>query len=86
MTETRKDEKVFPHVKGSGSYRMSDVLCPFYKRDDGKYTVVCEGLVDHSSLGLMYQHEKLYKKQMEIFCCCHYRKCEIFRMLMAKYH
>ena len=69
-------------VCGSGSYIQRDVLCPFYKRDDGKRTVVCEGIVDNSSVGLSYRYESLYRTQMEVFCCSHYRNCEVFRMLM----
>lgn len=72
-------------VEGSGSYIQIFVLCPFYKRDDGKRRIVCEGFVENSNIELAYRLESLFRKQMEVFCCKHYQKCEVYRMLMEKY-
>lgn len=70
----------------SGSFKQIDVQCPFYKYDDGKQRITCEGLVDNSSLALIYHRKNDYEMQIDTFCCEHYRKCEIYRMLMeAKY-
>ena len=70
----------------SGSFRQADVQCPFYQSDDGKRKIVCEGLVDRSTLALNYRRRNDYKTQIEVFCCEHYNRCEIYRMLMeAKY-
>lgn len=70
----------------SGSFKQIEVLCPFYKYDDGKQRITCEGLVYDSSLALIYHRRNDYKKQIDLFCCEHYKKCEIYRMLMeAKY-
>lgn len=69
----------------SGSFRQIDVQCPFYKHDDGKRRITCEGLVDRSSLSLTYLSKKDYEIQIETFCCEHYKKCEVYRMLMEKY-
>ena len=70
----------------SGSYKQIDVQCPFYKYDDGKQRITCEGLVDNSSLALIYQKKADYETQINVFCCEHYQRCEIHRMLMeAKY-
>lgn len=71
-------------MQGSGSYFKALVLCPFYKRDDDK-TIVCEGIVEDSNICLRYRYEKLYRQQMELFCCDQYKKCEVYRMLMEKY-
>lgn len=71
-------------VSGSGSYFKAFVLCPFYKRDENK-TIVCEGFVEDSSICLSYRYNRLYRQQMEIFCCKDYKKCEVYRMLMEKY-
>lgn len=72
----------------SGSYKQIEVQCPFYKYDDGKQRITCEGLVDEkSSIALIYQRRSDYNKQINLFCCEHYKKCEIYRMLMeAKYN
>ena len=70
----------------SGSFKQVFVQCPFYKFDDGKQRITCEGLVDDSSLALIYHQRKDFDTQIDVFCCEHYKKCEVYRMLMqAKY-
>ena len=72
----------------SGTYMGKvDALCPFYKYDDGKKRrIICEGLVDKSTLALTYRHKDDYDTQLRVFCCEHYKKCEVYRMIMeAKY-
>lgn len=69
----------------SGSYRQADVKCPFYRRDDGRGRITCEGLLDESSLTLNYRKRSDYKIQMDVFCTGSYEKCEVYRMLMEKY-
>ena len=69
----------------SGSYIQVFVRCPFYKYDDGKKRIACEGLTDDSSLALIYHNKTDYEKQISIFCCQHFSKCELYRMLMEKY-
>ena len=70
----------------SGSYKQVDVECPFYKYDDGKGRIVCEGIDDATdSVALIYREKLRYNKQMDVFCCGDYAKCEVYRMLMEKY-
>lgn len=69
----------------SGSYKQIAVQCPFYKYDDGKQRITCEGLVDNSSLALIYSRRNDYETQINVFCCEHYKKCEVYRILMEKY-
>ena len=69
----------------SGSYRQVDVVCPFYRNDDGKGRITCEGFVDRSSLALIYGRRNDYEIQIRTFCCEHYTRCEVYRMLMDKY-
>ena len=71
----------------SGSFKaQSEVQCPFFKFDDMKQKrISCEGIVDDSTLALIYCRRKDYEKQLEVFCCEHYKKCEVYRMLMEKY-
>lgn len=66
----------------SGSYRQVDVQCPFYKEDDGRRSITCEGFGDASSVCQRYRYKRQFAKQMEVFCAQHYGKCEIFRILM----
>jgi hypothetical protein len=59
-----------------------DVLCPFYRWDNKKKKrIACEGLVSGSTVQLSYQSPTQYKRQLSIFCCEHYKKCEIYRMI-----
>ena len=69
----------------SGSYKQIEVRCPFYKFDDGKRRITCEGIIDDSSLALIYHNKRDYGVQMDNYCCKHYIMCEIYRMLMNKY-
>lgn len=70
----------------SGSYRQVNVKCPFYKHDDNRWKVVCEGIVDGSTLSLNFKDKGDFNQQMDIFCCDYYKNCEVYRMLMeAKY-
>ena len=69
----------------SGSYRQADVRCPFYKYDDGKRRITCEGIIEDSSLALIYHNKHDYETQINVFCCQHYTNCEVYRLLMGKY-
>ena len=67
----------------SGSYKAVDCKCPFFKYDDGKRRITCEGLVgEGSSIALIYHNKADYEIQMNTFCCKHYEKCEVYRLLM----
>lgn len=77
-----KNEKKIP---GDGSYLRAFVRCPFFKRDDGKRRIVCEGIMDDSSICLTFRYDNLFKRQVETFCCKKYQNCEVYRMLMEKY-
>lgn len=70
----------------------NDVLvqCPFYRSDVFQpkqriKRINCEGLVADSTLALNYRFQRDYFRQLETFCCRHYDKCEVYRMLMEKY-
>lgn len=69
----------------SGSYKQSYVQCPFYKYDDGRRRITCEGIIDKSSIAMIYLTRRDFELQINTFCCEHYKKCEIYRMLMEKY-
>ena len=69
----------------SGSFKQTEVECPFYRFDDGRRRITCEGIMDGSSVALLFRERSDFDKQLEVFCCEHYKKCEIYRMLMEKY-
>lgn len=39
--------------------------------------------MDKSTLALTYRQREDYDTQLCVFCCEHYKKCEIYRMIMA---
>ena len=65
--------------------RQEPVQCPFYRQDDGFSRVHCEGIVEGSTIGLIFQRKKDFELQKRVFCCEHYRKCEIYGVLWRKY-
>ena len=69
----------------SGSFKQADVQCPFYKFDDGKRRITCEGIIDDSSLALIYHNKQDYETQINVFCCQHYINCEVYAVLIKKY-
>lgn len=70
----------------SGSFIKVDVRCPFYRSDDGRQRIDCEGIVDGSTFSVRYPRRSDWKIQVDTFCCDHYERCEVFQMIMdAKY-
>ena len=69
----------------SGSYKQVYVQCPFYKYDDGKRRITCEGIMDDCNLTLSFKSRADYEIQLNAFCCRQYNNCEICRMLNQKY-
>lgn len=63
----------------------SDVQCPFYQQDNGRNLLTCEGVTDGSRLQWQFRRKKDFAVQMEVFCCEHYTKCEVYRMAADKY-
>ncbi len=69
-----------------GSFQQVHVKCPFYRSDDARCKLSCEGVIDGSTLTWSFQNKADLKQQMDIFCCEYYKNCEVYRMLMeAKY-
>ena len=69
-----------------GSFQQVHVKCPFYRNDDSRCKLSCEGVIEGSTLTWSFQKKVDLKQQMEIFCCEYYKNCEVYRMLMeAKY-
>ena len=69
----------------SGSYWQADVQCPFYKEDDGVFNITCEGFGNARFLKQGYRLKADFINQISVFCCEHYKKCEVYRLLMEKY-
>ena len=67
----------------SGSFTQSDVICPFYKYDDGRKKIVCEGFADRCSLDVRWEYHAYQEQHLQLFCCENYKNCEVYRMVMA---
>ena len=68
----------------SGSYKQVYVQCPFYREDDGCFSIVCEGFGNARYLKQRYYNKADYENQMVVFCCDHYKNCEVYRVLMEE--
>ena len=66
----------------SGSYNQVYVQCHFYKEDDGKFSITCEGFGDARYLKQMYYNKSQYTTQIGVFCCENYQRCEVYRLIM----
>lgn len=63
----------------------ADVRCPFY-RGYTNGTVRCEGPLEGATNTMGFADGGQRRQHMEIFCCRHYRRCEVYRMVQeAKY-
>lgn len=69
----------------SGSYLQVYVGCPFYRSDDGRRHIVCEGITEDSSITQNFRTKSSFQTQMKVFCCEYYKNCELYNLLMDKY-
>ena len=69
-----------------GSYRKVNVVCPFYRRDEGR-KLTCEGLLNGTILSSTFRKEAKMVAHMDKDCCSmDYEKlCPIAAALMKKY-
>lgn len=62
--------------------------CPFFIKTEvagSARRISCESPVPGSTIFLYFRSHEDYHAQHRIFCCEHYRKCEIYRAVMEKY-
>lgn len=64
---------------------MSMVKCPFYKKDDGKREILCEGICDGCNLKLTFSRKNDFLIQLRTFCMRHFERCEVYHAAMEKY-
>lgn len=67
------------------SYKSVDVKCPFYRNDDGKRQVTCEGVCEGAECALIFRRRSELKRQLEVFCCGWYQRCEIYKAVNARF-
>ena len=64
-----------------GSYWKSRVKCPYYRNDNGKNVIECEGLTPGAHMKSIYRRQKSFLCQIEKFCSERYWCCEICEAL-----
>lgn len=67
------------------SWYESRVECPFYKYDDGKKGITCEGCTDGCITRTLFITSDMQKNHLCTYCCRDYQKCPIYAMLAKKY-
>lgn len=77
---------IWEAAKTNEKNRRSDVLCPFYRRDEvGRVNrIVCEGLRERGNLHQTFQNKEECTAYLEEQCCRDYKCCAIYRMLMRE--
>ncbi len=67
------------------SWAEAYVQCPFYKYDDGKRTITCEGAINGAINRSLFTTQKKQRVKLEKYCCKLYFACPIYGMLEKKY-
>lgn len=67
------------------SWAEAYVQCPFYKYDDGKKGITCEGAVNGCINRTLFYTAKRQRSHLEKYCCKVYRACPVYQMLNKKY-
>lgn len=67
----------------TGSYLQVYVKCPFYRRDDGKHNITCEGIFNDGNCTQFFKSREDFETQMKVFCWEKFENCEWYRALMA---
>lgn len=65
-------------------YGAENVLCPFFRKNE-EYRVKCEGTENENNIHLVFGSKAKKKTFFENVCCCNYKRCRIYKMLMQKY-
>lgn len=69
----------------SGSYCQSYVNCPFYKTDNGKNKITCEGAIPDTVCEIKFEGKEAFDIQMTAFCFDRYTYCEQHAAARRKY-
>ena len=69
----------------SGSFRQADIRCPYYKWDNGKNRISCEGIIPDSQIQNFFRRPTDLAAQVRVFCTGCYEKCEVAAGLEKRY-
>lgn len=67
------------------SWRGHYAVCPYFRKET-PCTISCEGLMDNSTIKLIYQLRDDCSRQFDTFCANHCEWCEVYEAITkAKY-
>ena len=66
------------------AWNDSDAKCPFF-HEHTAITIACESPIPGSTVRMTFRGKTVKKTQYDVFCCNHYKNCELFRLVMEKY-
>lgn len=64
--------------------RIAEVKCPFF-RGHTHLEIGCEGITAQTNLRLLFTDKSTLLRHEEIFCCEHYKKCELYEAIIKQY-
>ena len=56
--------------------------CPFWRDNTRQRQIRCEGITRHSIIVQHFRSLQEWQQQKQIFCCEHYKNCELYRAIM----
>ncbi len=69
----------------SGSWRQSDVRCPYFKEDNGHDLIACEGSIPGTKSKSLFYRRADFRGHMDKFCCADYWNCPLCEAIDNKY-
>ena len=67
------------------SFFQVNVQCPFYKSDNGRDCLACEGVGDATNVTQIFDTWDALKRFMSVYCWDRYKTCPLYSMIMEKY-
>ena len=68
----------------SGSLK-AHIKCPFYRYDDTKIRITCEGTTESNSISQTFHTKAEFKNYIRKYCCKSYKSCKLYELAMEKY-
>ena len=59
----------------ASSFIQSSVVCPFYRKDDGRQAITCEGILPKSSCTLRFARRHEWAEWVQARCCQGWQQC-----------
>ena len=64
--------------------RSDKIKCPFF-HGHIPTEISCEGILPDTSIKQIFPSRSARDRHEDIFCICHFKKCEVYRAIIEKY-